>query len=61
MTMTNDEIKDIKHEDRILAHLEEKDLEPAGFERIKRTRPVTRPSRSERDYTPTRRPREGKW
>jgi hypothetical protein len=57
-----EEIAEIEREDRLLAHLQEEDFEPAGFERITRTRPSRRPGGAERVRQETRRPkREGKW
>lgn len=59
--ITKREIADIAREDKILAHLEHVP-EPAGFERITRTRPPKRPINSDRPREETRRPRrEGKW
>lgn len=54
--------REIEGTDQALTHLEQDDPDPAGFERITRTRPPRRPINSERVRQETRRPqREGKW
>lgn len=62
MTISTKEIRGIESEDKILSNLVHDVDEPAGFERITRTRPPKRPIDANRVRQETRRPRrEGKW